>query len=42
VRTCRVEPAVLRLAEDWIGRQRTAWEQGLDRLGDFLQQTEEN
>ena len=42
VRTCRVEPAVLRLAEDWIGRQRTAWERGLDRLGDFLQQTEEN
>jgi DNA-binding transcriptional ArsR family regulator len=36
VRTCRIEPAVLRLAEDWLGRQRTAWEQGLDRLGDFL------
>ena len=42
VRTCRIEPAVLRLAENWLGRQRTAWEQGLDRLGDFLHQTEEN
>jgi DNA-binding transcriptional ArsR family regulator len=36
VRTCRIEPAVLRLAEDWIGRQRTAWEQRLDRLGEYL------
>ena len=36
VRTCRIEPAVLRLAENWISRQRTAWELNLDRLGDFL------
>ena len=41
VRTCRIEPAVLRLAENWIGRQRTAWEQGLDRLGDFLAENNE-
>jgi DNA-binding transcriptional ArsR family regulator len=36
VRTCRIEPAVLRMAEDWLGRQRTAWEHHLDRLGDLL------
>jgi DNA-binding transcriptional ArsR family regulator len=36
VRTCHIEPGVLRMAEDWIVRQRTAWEQRLDRLGDYL------
>jgi DNA-binding transcriptional ArsR family regulator len=36
IRTCRIEPASLRMAEDWIGRQRTTWERQLDRLGDFL------
>jgi DNA-binding transcriptional ArsR family regulator len=36
VRTCRIDPAALRLAEDWIAAQRTAWEQRLDQLGDFL------
>jgi DNA-binding transcriptional ArsR family regulator len=36
VRTCRIEPAGLRMAEDWIRRQRTAWEDRLDRLGDYL------
>jgi DNA-binding transcriptional ArsR family regulator len=36
VRTCRIEPGTLRLAEDWISRQRTAWEQRLDRLGEYL------
>jgi DNA-binding transcriptional ArsR family regulator len=36
VRTCHIEPAVLRMAEDWIVRQRTSWEQRLDRLGDYL------
>jgi DNA-binding transcriptional ArsR family regulator len=40
VRTCHIEPAVLRLAENWINRQRTAWERNLDRLDDFLK-TEE-
>src|SRR5215470_17917669 len=33
VRTCHVEPGSLRAAEDWISRQRTAWEDRLDRLG---------
>lgn len=36
VRTCHVEPDVLRMAEDWIAAQRTAWERRLDRLGDYL------
>jgi DNA-binding transcriptional ArsR family regulator len=36
VRTCRIEPAALRMAEDWISRQRTAWEQRLDRLGAYI------
>ena len=36
VRTCRIEPAVLRTAEQWITERRTGWERRLDRLGDFL------
>ena len=27
---------MLRAGEHWLGRQRTAWESRLDRLGDFL------
>lgn len=36
VRTCRVEPATLRLAEHWLAERRTSWERRLDRLGDYL------
>jgi DNA-binding transcriptional ArsR family regulator len=36
IRTCRIEPAGLRIAEDWLSRQRTDWESRLDRLGDIL------
>lgn len=36
VRTCHVEPAGLRTAEDWLHRQLTSWEEHLDRLGDYL------
>ncbi|MEV7359075.1 MULTISPECIES: metalloregulator ArsR/SmtB family transcription factor [unclassified Kitasatospora] len=36
VRTCRIEPEVLRTAEDWLAEQRTSWEWRLDRLGDYL------
>jgi DNA-binding transcriptional ArsR family regulator len=36
VRTCRLEPAVLRSSEEWMGNQRSAWEARLDRLGDEL------
>jgi DNA-binding transcriptional ArsR family regulator len=36
VRTCRIEPAALRTAEDWIGERRVGWERRLDRLGEYL------
>jgi DNA-binding transcriptional ArsR family regulator len=36
VRTCSVEPAALRAAERWISDRRTAWEESLDRLGEYL------
>ncbi|MEY9968254.1 DNA-binding transcriptional ArsR family regulator [Streptacidiphilus sp. MAP12-16] len=36
VRTCHIQPGVLRAAEAWIGGQRTTWERRLDRLGDLL------
>jgi len=39
VRTCRIETAVLRTAEEWIADRRTAWERRLDRLGDYLART---
>jgi DNA-binding transcriptional ArsR family regulator len=36
VRTCAIEPAALRTAEQWIAERRTRWEHRLDRLGGFL------
>jgi DNA-binding transcriptional ArsR family regulator len=36
VRTCRIGPEALRLAEDWIAAQRTTWERRLDQLGEVL------
>ncbi len=41
VRTCSIEPAALRTAEAWVTERRTTWEQRLDRLGEFLEQTSE-
>src|SRR5712664_4629987 len=40
VRTCRIEPGALRSAERWISERRANWERRLDRLGDFLTETE--
>lgn len=40
VRTCSIETGTLRLAEAWLGEQRTHWEHRLDQLGDFLNQSE--
>jgi hypothetical protein len=40
VRTCSIDHAVLREAEQWIARRRSTWERGLDRLGDYLAQQE--
>jgi DNA-binding transcriptional ArsR family regulator len=39
VRTCRIETAALRTAEEWISRRRASWERRFDRLGDFLHET---
>jgi DNA-binding transcriptional ArsR family regulator len=36
VRTCRVDPARLSLAERWINERRSEWERRLDRLGGYL------
>ena len=36
VRTCRIEPEALSLAEQWINARRTDWHQKLDRLGTYL------
>ncbi|MEO9189476.1 MAG: metalloregulator ArsR/SmtB family transcription factor [Acetobacteraceae bacterium] len=42
VRTCRVEPQALSLAEQWINARRAEWERRLDRLGAYLQQLQAN
>jgi DNA-binding transcriptional ArsR family regulator len=36
VRTCSIEPAALRAAEDWIAGRRANWERRLDRLAKHL------
>ena len=36
VRTCRVEPAALRTAGDWLDKRRAMCERNLDRLGEYL------
>ncbi len=36
VRTCRIEPKGLSVAEQWIEDRRALWEKRLDRLGDLL------
>jgi DNA-binding transcriptional ArsR family regulator len=37
VRTCRINPAALAEAEQWIAQRRLEWERRLDRLGDYLE-----
>lgn len=41
VRTCRMEPAGLVAAEQWLHERRSLWERRLDRLGDVLTDPEE-
>ena len=36
VRTCKLELKTLGSAERWIGERKQAWEDRLDRLGDYL------
>ncbi len=42
VRTCRLESARLRDAEDWLATQRTEWERRADRLADFAERAEQD
>jgi DNA-binding transcriptional ArsR family regulator len=37
VRTCRIEPRALSLAEQWINQRRIEWERHFDRLGEYLE-----
>jgi DNA-binding transcriptional ArsR family regulator len=37
VRTCRLEPAALAPAEQWIADRRSLWTERLDRLETFLE-----
>ena len=41
VRTCRVDPKMLSQAEHWVSERRQMWERSLDRLGAFLEQSED-
>ncbi len=36
VRTCRLEPSGLAVAEQWIAERRSLWERRVDRLGAVL------
>jgi hypothetical protein len=36
VRTCRINPDTLSLAEQWLNARRAEWSQRLDRLADYL------
>jgi DNA-binding transcriptional ArsR family regulator len=40
VRTCRIDTRALRGAEQWISERRARWESRLDRLGEYLAETE--
>jgi DNA-binding transcriptional ArsR family regulator len=42
IRTCRMEPQGLTVAERWIGERRALWERRLDRLGHLLAESDEN
>lgn len=39
VRTCRIEPKGLTIAERWIEERRSLWERRLDRLGAVLDES---
>jgi len=42
VRTCRIEPAGLSVAERWLDDRRATWERRFGRLGDLLAEPDEN
>jgi DNA-binding transcriptional ArsR family regulator len=41
VRTYQLAPGRLRIAEDWLSRQRTLWEQRFDQLDSYLMELKE-
>lgn len=41
VRTVQMKPEGLSLAEQWLNDRRTMWAKRLDRLGEFLAETED-
>jgi DNA-binding transcriptional ArsR family regulator len=41
VRTYQLAPKRLKVAEDWLTRQRTMWERRLDQLDDYLAKLKE-
>ena len=41
VRICRIDPAMLSQAEIWVAERRAIWERNLDRLGTYLDETED-
>jgi DNA-binding transcriptional ArsR family regulator len=41
VRSCTLDSGTMSLAERWIHDRRTQWEQRLDRLGDYLEETKD-
>jgi DNA-binding transcriptional ArsR family regulator len=41
-RTCQINTPALRSAEQWISERRALWERRLDRLGDYLADTDDD
>jgi len=42
VRTCRLEPSGFSALEQWIQNRRSSWERSLDRLGNLLDEPDED
>lgn len=40
-RPCRIEPAALRVVDDWLEGYRRLWEERLDRLDDYLRELQQ-
>jgi DNA-binding transcriptional ArsR family regulator len=40
VRTCRIDPVGLSVAEEWIAERRSMWEKRFDQLGDLLAESD--
>jgi DNA-binding transcriptional ArsR family regulator len=40
VRTCRIDAMTLGSAQDWIAQRRATWERNLDRLAEYLAETD--